>query len=145
MPLFATLLQLGSALTKSCMLSVQGTLHVALTHPLACCCACAACHHQGVLTWPAVEAAVAVGCHSLQEILAHISTNCQPLPVQQQAAAGGWPGRVNCQLLEPAKAAAGVVPVVSREHLQRELKLWVEEGRLVKAMRNCYKLPQQCA
>lgn len=116
--------------------------------------------HQGVLTWSAVEAAMTAGCHSLSDILAHISADCQPLPEQQQAAAGGLPGRVTagttgqahaagkaagCQLPEAAEAAAGVVvPVVSREHLQRQLKLWVEEGRTVKAARNCYKLQQQC-
>jgi hypothetical protein len=35
-----------------------------------------------------------------------------------------------------------VVPLVSREHLQRQLKAWVDEGRLVKVARNCFSLPQ---
>jgi hypothetical protein len=42
-----------------------------------------------------------------------------------------------------AEAAAVAEPVVSRHHLQRQLKVWVDEGRLEKAGRNCFTLPEQ--
>jgi hypothetical protein len=36
-----------------------------------------------------------------------------------------------------------LAPLVSREHLQRQLRAWVGEGRLVKAAHNCFTLPKQ--
>lgn len=72
---------------------------------------------------------MAAGCYSCVDILQYISTNHQR---QQQ------------QQIEPhtqQQQQQLVVPLVSRDHLQRQLKAWVDEGRLVKAARNCFKLP----
>jgi hypothetical protein len=36
-----------------------------------------------------------------------------------------------------------MAPLVSREHLQRQLRAWVDEGRLVKAAQTCFILRGQ--
>lgn len=102
---------------------------------------------QGVLQWSAVEAAVAAGCHSCLVILNYISTQQQPMRPQAAAeltaatSSKTQAADARVRLVEAAQADA--VPVVSREHLQRQLKLWVKEGRLVKVAHNCFKLQQQ--
>lgn len=111
---------------------------------------------QGVLQWAQVEAAVAAGCHTCKDILQHISTRHHQQQQQltaaqahtQQPMLGGRDSSSDSSTATAGEAFSlcrQVVPVVSREHLQRQLKAWVDEGRLVKAARNCFTLPEQPA
>jgi hypothetical protein len=105
---------------------------------------------QGVLQWADVEAAVAAGCNSCKDILQYISTHqqhpqlsaTQPEDMQQAPHHPGFSNRGPAGGV--ADSLTGVVtPLVSREHLQRQLKAWVDEGRLMKAAHNCFILPEQ--
>lgn len=106
---------------------------------------------QGVLQWADVEAAVAAGCNSCKDILQYISSQQQH---QQLSAAQAQDAQQPRQGPDTnSRGAAGgasdsstrgmVVPLVSREHLQRQLRAWVGEGRLVKEAHNCFTLPEQ--
>lgn len=111
------------------------------------------------MQWAQVEAAVAAGCHTCKDILQHISTQHQQQLTAAQAQAHAQQPTPSEPDSSDSAAAAGtapgadgvatgqkvIVPVVSREHLQRQLKAWVEEGRLVKAARNCFTLPEEPA
>jgi hypothetical protein len=107
------------------------------------------------LQWSAVEAAIAAGCTSCREILDHITSQhwlADQTRTKQLSAGGHEPQQQQQQpqhRQQQLRARAGdtqaCLPLVSREHLQRQLKMWVDEGRLVKVARNSFNLPQQCA
>jgi hypothetical protein len=125
---------------------------------------------QGVLQWAAVEAAITAGCSSCMEILDHITSQHeladqtstqqpsagppqpQPEQQQQQQQTQPQPGSKQQQPQQQQRQLQGRVragnthaclPLVTREHLQRQLKAWVDEGKLIKVARNCFTLPQQ--